>query len=179
MELLEVITDGRIRTVGLAGARVTIGRGPSNDIDLTGDTGASREHALLTHDTTSWKIVDRGSTNGTYVNGQRVTEPVSVEIGDQIEIGTSKLVVTVDNSTTALHRFDDFEAMLNHGGGRISVADRRVLNLIAKGATDNEIALALSKTPLEVTLAIEDLKVRMDCKRRVDLARLAIRMGLS
>ena len=42
-------------------------------LDLTGDTGASREHALLTHDTQSWKIADRGSTNGTYVNGQRVT----------------------------------------------------------------------------------------------------------
>ena len=56
MELLEVVTDGQVRTISLTGAQVTIGRGLDNDVVLTGDGRASRSHALLTSIDGVWKV---------------------------------------------------------------------------------------------------------------------------
>ena len=81
MELLEVVTDGQVRTISLTGAQVTIGRGLDNDVVLTGDGRASRSHALLTSIDGVWKVIDRGSTNGTYVNSVRIANPVELSPG--------------------------------------------------------------------------------------------------
>lgn len=55
---------------------------------------ASREHSLLQYDDVErrWLIIDLGSTNGTYVNGQRIMQPVPLRNGDQISIGDEILV---------------------------------------------------------------------------------------
>lgn len=53
--------------------RVTIGREPGCDIDLTGDPEASRLHAELEPIGGAWVVADDGlSRNGTFVNGERV-----------------------------------------------------------------------------------------------------------
>jgi pSer/pThr/pTyr-binding forkhead associated (FHA) protein len=67
-----------------------IGRDSSADIALTADSKASRTHARLVADGAGYAIEDAGSTNGTFVNGQRVTrQPLAV--GDTIIIGTTSL----------------------------------------------------------------------------------------
>ena len=53
--------------------RVTIGRGPSNDVPLGWDTEVSRVHAELERLGGEWALVDDGlSRNGTWVNGARI-----------------------------------------------------------------------------------------------------------
>ncbi|HLJ57602.1 MAG TPA: FHA domain-containing protein, partial [Chthonomonadaceae bacterium] len=66
------------------------GRDPRCDIALLSDTLASRQHArfLLTAD--GWAVEDGGSTNGTYVNGQRVTASL-LQPGDEVTIGGTVL----------------------------------------------------------------------------------------
>ncbi|MCX4769017.1 FHA domain-containing protein FhaB [Streptomyces sp. ADI92-24] len=64
-----------------------IGRDPGNGLRLSHET-VSRTHAELTVHGGRWLLRDLGSTNGTCVNGQRVTGTVSVREGDQVSFGT-------------------------------------------------------------------------------------------
>src|SRR5262249_3240642 len=67
--------------------RVRIGRSSSNDLVLTGnDTRASSRHAEVFFDGKNFLIKDLKSTNGTFVNGLRVTE-TKLQNGDTIEFG--------------------------------------------------------------------------------------------
>lgn len=68
----------------------TIGRS-SDQVQLS-DHSASRRHAELRPSNGSWQILDLNSSNGTYVNGQRVLSPTTIKDGDQIRVGSSLLV---------------------------------------------------------------------------------------
>ena len=68
------------------GAVNAIGRDPGNDIVLRDDF-ASVRHALVSQDGDGWWVEDAGSTNGTYVNGDRVTRRIPLHFGDEVEVG--------------------------------------------------------------------------------------------
>ncbi|MFD9796206.1 FHA domain-containing protein [Streptomyces sp. NPDC059070] len=63
-----------------------IGRDPHNGLRLSHET-VSRVHAELSHQSGAWVLRDLGSTNGTSVNGRRVTGAVVVSDGDQVSFG--------------------------------------------------------------------------------------------
>lgn len=63
-----------------------IGRDPGNGLRLTHDT-VSRAHAELSLQGGQWVLRDLGSTNGTTVNGRRVTGSAVVRDGDQVGFG--------------------------------------------------------------------------------------------
>ena len=69
---LAVHTQGSDRTLA-AGPSYTIGRDPQCDIVIAEDR-VSWQHAVLKHDGGSWVLEDTGSTNGTYVGHERVTQ---------------------------------------------------------------------------------------------------------
>jgi signal transduction histidine kinase/pSer/pThr/pTyr-binding forkhead associated (FHA) protein len=60
------------------------------------DQTISRRHAELTPDNGRWYIRDLGSSNGTYVNGVRVTQARMLQPGDQIRAGTSLVIYGED-----------------------------------------------------------------------------------
>jgi hypothetical protein len=64
---------------------IYIGRGESNRINLAG-TYASHRHARIFFREGRYFLEDLGSTNGTYINGIRLTEPVVLEVGDLIKV---------------------------------------------------------------------------------------------
>jgi hypothetical protein len=64
-----------------------IGRDPANGLRLSHDT-VSRLHAELSHQGTMWVLRDLGSTNGTTVNGRRVTGSIVVNDGDMVGFGS-------------------------------------------------------------------------------------------
>jgi hypothetical protein len=68
-----------------------IGRGAETDIQLT-DTGVSRRHAEVAVTAAGIRITDLGSTNGTYVNGVRVTT-TTLNDGDRVTVGGTELVL--------------------------------------------------------------------------------------
>lgn len=67
----------------LDGDSYTIGREAGNEIVIE-DAQVSRRHATLTRQGPAYLLEDIGSTNGTYVNGKRVTAPVLLSNGDMI-----------------------------------------------------------------------------------------------
>jgi hypothetical protein len=73
--------------------KFTIGRAPSCDFTVA-DLSVSRWHAHLHKEEDSWLLSDLGSTNGTRLNGWRVTQSVQVQPGDEISFGTVVFVVT-------------------------------------------------------------------------------------
>jgi hypothetical protein len=68
----------------------TIGRDVNNSIVID-DSFVSAEHALLTFRGRAWYVEDRGSTNGTWLNGQRVETYMSLGYGDELQIGQVRL----------------------------------------------------------------------------------------
>jgi hypothetical protein len=69
---------------------IIIGRSPDNDIAID-DAEVSRHHARLTRRGNDWILEDLGSRNGTFVNGQRITGPVTLTPGAQVGLGTGIL----------------------------------------------------------------------------------------
>ncbi len=75
------------------GRRFTIGRAPSCDFTVA-DLSVSRWHARLQKEEDGWLLSDLGSTNGTRLNGWRVTQAVQVQAGDEVSFGTVTYVIT-------------------------------------------------------------------------------------
>ncbi|HWO02562.1 MAG TPA: FHA domain-containing protein, partial [Blastocatellia bacterium] len=69
---------------------VQLGKGPRNDIVIA-DPAVSSAHAIIGYENGNYSIRDLGSRNGTYVDGERITEPHVLQHGDVIGIGLSKL----------------------------------------------------------------------------------------
>ncbi|GAA1275278.1 DUF1707 and FHA domain-containing protein [Kitasatospora nipponensis] len=69
------------------GHPLRIGRAPGSDLRLS-DISVSRAHAELRRDADGWVLHDLGSTNGTHVNGRRVTGSTPVRPGDLVAFGS-------------------------------------------------------------------------------------------
>jgi pSer/pThr/pTyr-binding forkhead associated (FHA) protein len=69
---------------------VRLGRGSGSDFVLQ-DTQASRQHAEISQQGDQYFIRDLGSTNGTFVNGQRITGLQPLRPGDRIQIGDTSI----------------------------------------------------------------------------------------
>jgi hypothetical protein len=73
------------------GGRLVLGRSRSCDVRFV-ESSVSRCHAELLRVSAGWLLVDRASTNGTWVNGVRVTRS-RVADGDEIRLGTARVVL--------------------------------------------------------------------------------------
>ncbi len=71
---------------------IVLGR-MSGQIQLT-DNGTSRRHAEIRPISGAWVLQDLNSSNGTYLNGERVVTPRSLHNGDQIKLGSTLLVLS-------------------------------------------------------------------------------------
>ena len=90
-QLLVVDGPGRGDAVGLRGD-VFVGRSPDSTLDIEDDYASGR-HAHFYRDVDSWIVADMGSTNGTVVNGLRITRPTRVGNGDIVRVGRTSIRV--------------------------------------------------------------------------------------
>jgi pSer/pThr/pTyr-binding forkhead associated (FHA) protein len=81
----------------LEGDQITIGRDPTNSITIN-DAEISRRHARLTYQGGKYVLEDLGSTNGTFVNGQRLAGPRVLKSGEVVSFGEQ--IVLVFESTS-------------------------------------------------------------------------------
>ncbi|NNE94774.1 MAG: FHA domain-containing protein [Acidimicrobiales bacterium] len=72
--------------------QLTIGRSASCDVTLD-DTFVSSQHARIARTDHGLVVSDLGSTNGTYVNREKVTTPIQVSSGTRVQIGSTVLEV--------------------------------------------------------------------------------------
>ncbi|MEI8165910.1 MAG: DUF3662 and FHA domain-containing protein [Chloroflexales bacterium] len=87
--LLLLQTPAGAQPIPIEATTATMGRGLSNDVILE-DTRVSRHHAQLRYKQRRFWVTDLGSTNGTFVNGQRVTE-TALRDGDVVSLGGLEL----------------------------------------------------------------------------------------
>jgi pSer/pThr/pTyr-binding forkhead associated (FHA) protein len=71
-------------------AVTSIGRDVNNSIVID-DSFVSADHTLMSFRGRAWYVEDRGSTNGTWLNGQRVEGMVPLGYGDEVQIGQVRL----------------------------------------------------------------------------------------
>jgi pSer/pThr/pTyr-binding forkhead associated (FHA) protein len=90
---LEIINEGPIKGMRFRIERpiAHIGRGPSNEIRLR-DESVSGSHATLTRRGAQWVVLDLGSTNGTYVDGERISGERVVQGVAELRFGGIKMV---------------------------------------------------------------------------------------
>ncbi len=77
-------------TAALAEAPILIGRGNDAAIRLDDDYVSTR-HARIAASGDQWYVEDLGSTNGTYLGTQRITQPTTIGLGAQVRIGKTIL----------------------------------------------------------------------------------------
>lgn len=92
-KLVVVDPDAMKGTEFSLGSEVTVGRGGGCAILLSADGFVSQLHARVFRRDKDIFVEDLGSTNGTFVNGKKVTTPVQIRKGDKVQFGRTTLEV--------------------------------------------------------------------------------------
>jgi hypothetical protein len=127
-EEVPCLTDPTGREHPLTDDSVTIGRALENDIVITSKR-VSREHARVRRE--GWLVIleDLGSTNGTFLNDERVLTPVELHDGDHITIGDVTLTFHDPDITYRDTPFPELELDVSAGEVRV---DRHLVALAPK-----------------------------------------------
>ena len=186
--------DGAQRIVRLlAAAAMTVGRSEQCDLALPWDGQVSRVHAELVNVGGDWALEDGGlSRNGSYVNGERLSERRRLADGDTLRFGHTEVLFRAPAVSGRLEG-TTLLADSNPGPVELSPAQRAVMRALcrpfaggaefARPATNQEIAaeLVLSlegvKGHLRVLFAKFDLTDLPQNEKRLRLAERAIAGG--
>jgi hypothetical protein len=104
---------GKVFTISKS--EVVIGRDVNADLVIN-TAEISRRHARLYMDGGVYVVEDLGSTNGTFINGQRLTTPTALRSGDMIMLGEAATLVFEAS------QFDPLATMISPSSGQASVA---------------------------------------------------------
>ena len=128
IEQVPYLSDPTGREHPMTDECITVGRAVENDIVITSKR-VSREHARVRRE--GWRVLleDLGSTNGTYLNDERIHTPTALQDDDQIKIGDVILVFHDPDVTYRDTPFPELEVDLAAGIVRV---DRRVVELSPK-----------------------------------------------
>jgi len=178
MEVVEVGTAAGTTRIPLMSEQITIGRAAENDVVLADDVACSRVHATLRRVDVGWVVEDLGSRNGTYVNGARLAAPAVLGPKDIVHLGsaTLRLATLPDDGMTA----EEPEQARRRRQQDLLLSDREkeVLRLVAQGRTDEQIGGELYINVKTVHSHLDHIKDKTGERRRADLTRLALRLGL-
>jgi DNA-binding CsgD family transcriptional regulator len=109
-----------------SGSRLSIGRADTNDIAIPRDDRASRLHALVECLPAGWSVRDLGSTNGTFVNGERIVGERALRAGDEIRVGETRLVFRAERGV------DDRRTMRYEKAPELTPRERDVLRVLCR-----------------------------------------------
>ncbi len=166
-------------TVGSAKGRVwtleernwVIGKGPEADLRLA-DSGVSRRHAkVIRVQDGRVSLVDLGSTNGTFVDGERI-EVAVLEHGARIGLGPdAELRFGFAEEEAPAPRAKPAEHPLTN-------RELDVARAVARGGTNREIAERLGVKAKTVSSHLDNIYGRLGLSSRVALTRWVLEMGL-
>lgn len=75
-------------------AEVVLGRSTSNECPIDNATVSSR-HARLSYHHNQWWLEDLNSTNGTFLNDERVSMPTVIVAGDELRVGKVSMLISI------------------------------------------------------------------------------------
>jgi DNA-binding CsgD family transcriptional regulator len=141
--------------------RVTIGRGPANDIALGWDTEVSRVHAELERLGGEWTVADDGlSRNGTWVNGARIGGRHRLRDGDVLQVGQTLFAFRLPDS-------QDSRPTVAAGGSSaapaLTAAQQRVLEALCRPYKESEFATPATNQAIaeELFLSVDAVKAHL------------------
>jgi pSer/pThr/pTyr-binding forkhead associated (FHA) protein len=182
---LEVWTvNGRSRAE-LTGDRMTIGKDAGNDIVLD-DTTVSRLHAICERFPAGWCINDLGSSNGTFLNGERIWAHQRLRHGDEVRIGGNRLLFrdSSEFGQTQTESASDCPALTPRERDVLVVLCRPLLarDLFTEPASIKELAAELVVSEAAVKQHLTNLYGKFEIgesrtHRRTRLANEAIQRG--
>lgn len=174
-------------------ARVTIGRGPSNDIALGWDTEVSRLHAELERMGGEWTLVDEGlSRGGTLLNGSPVTGRQRLRDGDVIQAGQTLIGIQVPKGEPS-RPTRAAGAARARAVPQLTSTQRRVLEALCRPYKETEFATPATNQAIgeELFLSVDAVKAHLralfaafaiedlpQTRRRAVLAMRAMQLGL-
>jgi pSer/pThr/pTyr-binding forkhead associated (FHA) protein len=123
------LPDGTERVLA---EKVTVGRDESNDVSFVSPT-VSREHAVIRLRDGRWFVEDRGSFNGTYINGARVQPGSSLPLrhADQIGFGAESVVFSCPAELQDPNRTAPLEEVESNGSSvQLSSLQRQVVQCL-------------------------------------------------
>jgi hypothetical protein len=113
------------------GDSVSIGRDTTNDLVLE-SAAVSREHAGVIFRDGRWYLEDRGSFNGTYLNGTRVVPgtPLPLRHADRISIGAETLIFSWPAQLEDPNTTEPLEEVGSSNGAQLSSFQRQVVQCL-------------------------------------------------
>ncbi len=75
-----------------------VGSGESNDLVIRDDS-VSRRHALVRRHRRKWQVIDRGSTNGTYVGERKAVDWIKLRDGEEVRFGGARFIFRSSGSS--------------------------------------------------------------------------------
>jgi len=105
---------------------VSLGRDNDNDIQLH-DSEVSRHHAEVRNDETGHLLVDLNSSNGSFVNGNQITEH-QLANGDRVQLGRSLMIFTGGDDSSSFALADEVDIVGQSG----SAAGSRIVSSISQ-----------------------------------------------
>ena len=135
-------TDG---IVALTKDRTTIGRAAEADLSLASDATVSRLHSAIERYPGGWVLRDLGSSNGTFVNGDRVVGDRPLNPGDEIRVGACVFVFHRGNG-----RSDDLETVQGGAPPVLTRREHEVLVELCRPLVDRTAAFARPSSVAEI-----------------------------
>jgi len=178
--------DGTQHLVALSGEEITVGRSPSCGIALPWDAQVSRSHASIECLDGVWTVLDDGrSTNGTFVNEERVQGRRPLRHLDVIRVGATRLRFHDPSETTD----SKLTEVASQGVvPQLTPAQMRVLIALcrpADGPASNEeiadeltVSIDTVKTHMRALFDAFDLQASAPYRKRFELVRIAVDSGL-
>jgi pSer/pThr/pTyr-binding forkhead associated (FHA) protein len=166
--------------------RMTVGKAAENDISLRDDPTASHLHAILERFSAGWCVTDLGSSNGTWVNGERIWSARRLRHGDEIRVGQSRLIFRDPLSGA------DAQTEAEDAPPSLTVRERDVLAALCRPLLDRDMFTEPASTRLiadELVITQAAVKQHLanlydkfgvpasDSNRRARLANEALRRG--
>jgi DNA-binding NtrC family response regulator/pSer/pThr/pTyr-binding forkhead associated (FHA) protein len=143
------------RTVALDGAAVVLGKDPGCEVPLE-DPFVSGRHLRLEPgaDRGRWRVVDLGSTNGTFVGGARVAR-AELPLGVTVRLGDTEVVIEAREPREAAGARAPFEGMLSTDPGM-----RQLFELVERVAASDAAVTILGETGTGKELVARALHAR-------------------
>jgi pSer/pThr/pTyr-binding forkhead associated (FHA) protein len=113
------LTDPSGQEHRLPGETATIGRATECDIVIASKS-ISRENTRIRREGRRWFVEDLGSTNGTYLNGERILTPMNLRDGDAIKVGDIIFIFHDPDTTTRESPIPDVEVDTSAGVVRVN-----------------------------------------------------------
>jgi DNA-binding CsgD family transcriptional regulator len=179
--LLEVASETGTARLPARQNPLRIGRAVDNDVVLDSEPTVSRYHAELLCDADGWCVRDLGSQNGTHVNGVRLGDGSVHRLAGSDVIGIGAVTIRLlDASGVGASTIIDDRGKNSHKlMTALSNREREVLTLVAGGRTDDQVANELFISVKTVHSHLDKIRDKSGVRRRADLTRLAVRLGLS